>query len=85
MSERELKAYLIHDSIRRLAKVASWHRRQTGRHADGHQRIANELTAEALAKVDLLRERASKGDEEANVCLKRVPMVGLQPPLDVAF
>lgn len=76
-----LPTLILGDSVRRLAQVAAWHRRQGGKHADGHVRIANTLTTTALERVAMLRTRAEDGDEQAVTLLQRLPHFGLQAPL----
>lgn len=81
MDPKELSTAVLLDSVRRLSKVASWHRRQGGRHADGHVRIANELTEHAQGEIDELQARAVLGDEEAERIIKRPPTFGIQKEL----
>lgn len=81
MLPSELSTPVLLDSVRRLSKTSAWHRRQGGRHADGHVRIANALAEEGQGQIDELMARADKGDEEASTIVKRLPTFGIQKPL----
>lgn len=81
MDPKDLSTAVLLDSVRRLSKVASWHRRRGGRHADGHVRIANTLAEHAQGEIDELEARAVLGDEEARSILERRPTFGIQKEL----
>lgn len=81
MKAEDLTTAVLLDSVRRLSKVAAWHRRQGGRHADGHVRIANSLAEEGQGQIDELKARAVMGDEEANAIVERPPTFGIQKEL----
>lgn len=81
MELEETRTHILVGSVRRLARLQAWYRRQVGRKQADHVRIANELTAHAMTEVDVLRERARQGDEAAQYLMDHFPTMGEQPEL----
>lgn len=81
MLPTNLSTEVLLDSVRRLSKLSAWHRRQHGRHAEGHVRIANALAEEAQGQVNELQARVVLGDEDAKSIIERPPTFGIQKGL----
>ena len=77
----ETRTHILVGSVRRLARLQNWYRRQTGRKQSDYVRIANELTDHAMTEVAVLRERANDGDEAAQYLIDHLPTMGEQTPL----
>lgn len=83
MDPREYRTHILVDSVKRLSKVASWHRRQGGRKANEHIRIADTLSDEGAAQIAILRARGEAGDESAQFTADNPPTFGRQAWMDL--
>jgi hypothetical protein len=78
-----LRTHILVDSIKRLSKIASWHRRQGGRKANEHVRIADALSDEGATQIAVLRSRGEGGDEVAKFAADNPPTFGRQAWMDL--
>ena len=83
MDSKDLRTHILVDSIKRLSKVASWHRRQGGRKANDHVRIADALSDEGATQIAILRDRGEAGDESAKFAAANPPTFGRQAWMDL--
>ena len=81
MDKQEMRTHILVGSVRRLARLQGWYRRQVGRKQKEHVRIANELTDQAMTEVAVLRQRAEDGDEAAQYLIDHLPTMGAQPEM----
>lgn len=81
MDVQQTRTHILVGSVRRLARLQGWYRRQVGRKQKEYVRIANELTDHAMTEVAVLRERAKDGDEAAQYLMDHLPTMGEQPEM----
>lgn len=79
----DTRTHILVGSVRRLARLQAWYRRQVGRKQNEYIRIANELSDHAMTEVDVLRQRAKEGDEAAQYLMDHLPTMGEQKELTV--